>query len=338
METANRRWAVREELMEGSGDYMAGVLGVESAYVTSGCAAAMVLSAAACIAGSDPDKVARLPNTTGMSAEIVVQKGQRWRYDRNLSVPGATLAEAGDDDGCTREQLAGASGPSTAAVGIKALPETEDAFLSVADVVAIAHEHGVPVIVDAASQIYPLDYFRRTAQSADLVCFGAKYLGAPHSTGFVCGKKDLIDAVVAQGFIAFQTDGGNSIGRPMKVDRNGVIAVTTAVKTWLTMNHEDRLMGVEAKLSTVQHGLRGIPNLKTDLQQVAQYWGFSLVLNLDTEALGKTAQAVADELADGDPRIFLTADDDSTITVNAHALNDGEEEIVAEHLRNALLR
>ena len=34
---------------------------------------------------------------------------------------------------------------------------------------------------------------------------------------------------------------------------------------------------------------------------------------------------------------FVLAEDDSTITVNAHTLNDGEEAIVAEHLRSALL-
>ena len=338
MDTANQHYVEMEELLEKSGRYIADFLGSEGAYVTSGAGAALALSAAACMAGDDQDKIAQLPDTTGLKSEILIQRTHRYSYDRCLTSTGGKLVEVGDDDGCTAEQFEEAIGPNTAAVAFLVQPDQHENSLLIEDVVRIAHGKGVPVIADAAAQNYPAEVFRGNAQAADLVCFGAKYLGAPHSTGFVCGKKDLIDAVVAQGFIAFQTDGGNSIGRPMKVDRNGVIAVTTAVKTWLTMNHEDRLMGVEAKLSTVQHGLRGIPNLKTDLQQVAQYWGFSLVLNLDTEALGKTAQAVADELADGDPRIFLTADDDSTITVNAHALNDGEEEIVAEHLRNALLR
>lgn len=338
MDTANQHYVEMEELLEKSGRYIADFLGSEGAYVTSGAGAALALSAAACIAGDDQDKIAQLPDTTGLKSEILIQKTHRYSYDRCLTSTGGKLVEVGDDDGCTAGQFEEAIGPNTAAVAFLVQPDQHENSLLIEDAVRIAHGKGVPVIADAAAQNYPAEVFRGNAQAADLVCFGAKYLGAPHSTGFVCGKKDLIDAVVAQGFIAFQTDGGNSIGRPMKVDRNGVIAVTTAVKTWLTMNHEDRLMGVEAKLSTVQHGLRGIPNLKTDLQQVAQYWGFSLVLNLDTEALGKTAQAVADELADGDPRIFLTADDDSTITVNAHALNDGEEEIVAEHLRNALLR
>ena len=52
--------------------------------------------------------------------------------------------------------------------------------------------------------------------------------------------------------------------------------------------------------------------------------------------MGKTAQDVADELDAGSPRIWVTVADDSTITVNSHALNEGENVIVAERLRAAL--
>ena len=75
----------------------------------------------------------------------------------------------------------------------------------------------VPVILDACSQIYPLDYFKDNAQSADLVTFGAKYMGAPHSTGFICGKRELIEAVAAQSFVAFHYDGSRAVGRAMKL-------------------------------------------------------------------------------------------------------------------------
>ncbi|MCH8206830.1 MAG: aminotransferase class V-fold PLP-dependent enzyme [Chloroflexi bacterium] len=337
MDTANRHYVEMEELLEKSGRFLADILGTESAYVTSGAGAALALSAAACIAGNDPDRIMLLPDTTGMRSEIVIQRTHRYSYDRCLTSTGGHLVEAGDDDGCTVEQLEEAIGPNTAAVAFLVKPDQHEHSLPIEDAVRLAHEKGVPVIADAAAQNYPAEVFRRNAQSADLVCFGAKYLGAPHSTGLVCGKKDLVDAIVDHGFIGFQTGGGRAIGRPMKVDRDGVIAVVTAVRNWFTMNHEDRLMAIEGKLSTIQQGLRGVPNVETDLAQVPLYWGFSLHLNLDSDALGKTAQAVAEELADGDPRIFVTADGDSTITVNAHALNDGEETIVAEHLRNALL-
>lgn len=337
MDAANHHYVEMEELLTKSGQYLAEFLGTEGAYVTSGAGAALALSAAACMAGDDQEKIAQLPDTANMKSDILIQKTHRYSYDRCLTSTGAKLVEIGDENGCTETQLKDSIGPNTAAIAFLIQPDQHKDSLPIEAVTRIAHSNGVPVIGDAASQNYPAETFRRNAQSADLVCFGAKYLGAPHSTGFVCGKQSLVDAVSAQGFIAFQTDGENSIGRPMKVDRDGIIAVTSAVRIWLTMNHEDRLMQIESKLSQVRKGLNGIPNLETDIEQVPQYWGFSLVLNLNPETLGKTAHDVAQELANGDPRIFVLADSDSQITVNAHVLNDGEEHIVSQHLREALL-
>ncbi len=199
MEEATRTYVEMDELLKKSGEYIAGMLGTEGAYVTSGCAAALALSAAACIAGKDPERMLQLPDTTGMKNEIVLQKKQRYSYDRSYTVTGGKLVEAGDENGCTPRQLEAAIGPKTAAIAYFIQPDWGDSVVSLEDTVKIAHEHGLPVIADAASQIYPLDYFRRNAQSADLVCFGAKYIGAPHATGFVVGKKDLVDTVMPTG-------------------------------------------------------------------------------------------------------------------------------------------
>ena len=73
MDDAGSRYVDMEELLEKSGDYIAEILGVEAAYVTSGCAASQTLSTAACMAGIDPDKIARLPDTTGMKNEFLIQ-------------------------------------------------------------------------------------------------------------------------------------------------------------------------------------------------------------------------------------------------------------------------
>ena len=336
IEEANRHFVVMEELLEKSGNYIADVLGTESAYVTSGCAAALALSAAACMAGNDPEKIVRLPDTTGMKDEILIQKKQRYAYDRNYTVTGAKLLEVGDENGCTGEQLEAAIGPQTAAVAYLIQPDWDSSVVSLEDAVEIAHSHGVPVIGDSASQIYPLDYFRRNAQVPDLACFGAKYLSAPHATGFVCGKKDLVDAVVAQGFIAFQTHGQRAIGRPMKIDRQNIIAVVASLKAWFTMNHEDRLLENERRLSTMQTKLQGIPNVEATVAQSKQFWGFTLYVGLDSKALGKNAQQVAAELDQGNPRIMVETEDEEKITVIPHGLHEGEEDIVVDRLREVL--
>ena len=202
MDEANEHWYEMEELLEKSGEFIAGVLGTESAYVTSGCAAALTLSTAACMAGDDPDKIGQLPDTTGMKNEFLIQKAQRYDFDRCFTLAGGKLVEVGGDEGCTAEELAAAIGPNTAAIAYPVQTDWGSSVLPLDEAVRVAHEQNVPVIADAASQIYPLEYFQGSAQGADLVCFGAKYFGAPHSSGIVTGKKGLVHSVVRQGFVA----------------------------------------------------------------------------------------------------------------------------------------
>ena len=335
MAAVNDTYIEMAELLARSGEYIADLLGVEAAYVTSGCSAALAFSAAACMTGRDLDKIGRIPDTTGMKSEIVIQKAQRYSYDRSFTVPGATLVEAGDEDGCSREQLEATIGDNTAAVAYLVRPGDPDSVLTLEETVEIAHDAGVPVIADAAAQIYPLDYFRRNAQAADLACFGAKYMGAPQSSGFLCGKKDLVDAASDQGFIAFQENGGRSFGRPMKLDKQEVVGVVTAVERWLTINHEDRLLVYEERLESVRQELGATPGVEAEIEKVPLYFGSHLSVTFDADAVGKTAQDIADELDAGSPRIWVSVVDDRTLTVTSHALNEGEELIVAERIRAA---
>lgn len=336
MEHANVSYVEMEELLAKSGEFIAKTLGTEAGYVTAGCAAAMALSAAACMTGNDSEKIYQLPDTSGMKNEILIQRKQRYSYDRCYTVTGAKLLEVGDDQGCTEQQLAEAIGPNTAAVAYFIQKDWDDSVLSLDEVVRIAHENDVPVIADAASQNYPLDYMIGNANAADLVCFGAKYFGAPHSTGFLCGKKELVDAAIANGFIGFHTGGRKAIGRPLKVDRQDVVAVIAALDEWFTMNHEDRLISIDNRLTTMASDLQGIPNVEAQVVRHEDFWGASLQLTLDSK-LGKSAKEVADDLDRGEPRIWVNPETENTIIVNAHTLKEGEGAIVARELRQALL-
>jgi len=335
MDEASLHWVEMKELLEKTGEYISGVLGTEAAIVTSGCAAALTLSTAACIAGNDPDNIGRLPDTTGMKNEVLIQKKQRYRFDRCFTLAGGRLVEVGDESGCSSEQLAEAIGPKTAAIAYFLQPGSDSSVVSLEETVKVAHSLDVPVIADAASQIYPLEYFRNSAQGADLVCFGAKYFGAPHSSGIVCGKKDLVDAVVAQGFIAYQNEGRRAWGRPMKLDRQEIVGVAVALDLWFSMNHEDRILDYHRRMSDIQRGLAGVPNVSTKVVQNQRFYESSLLVVIDPKA-GKTAQQVADELDAGSPRVWVGVQGDDTIIINAHVFNEGDQRIIAERLRDAL--
>ena len=335
MEEANRGTVEMQELLRKSGDFIADLLGVEAAFVTSGGAAAQALSVAACMAGTDPDRIARLPDTTGMKSEVVIQKRNRYMFDRCYTLTGASLVDAGDDDGTTEDDLDAAIGPNTAAVAYYIQPPIDDAIVSLEDTVALARSRGVTALGDACSQIYPLDYFRRCAQSADLVTFGAKYMGAPHSAGFVCGKRDLIDAVSAQSFVTYHYDGGRAVGRAMKIDRHEIIGVVTAIEDWFTMDHEERILEYEARFANIDDALGDVDGVSTRRIEVPHYVPYMMLVDVDEPVVGKTAEQVRVKLDNGSPRIWVGAEDGS-LRVVVNCMSDEETAVVAERLRAAL--
>lgn len=337
MEQANEATVEMQELLEKSGDFIADLLGVEAAYVTSGGAAAQALSIAACMAGADPDNIARLPDTAGMKDEVVIQARNRYMFDRCYTLTGAALVEAGDGGGTSESDLHAAIGPRTAAVAYYIQPPIDDAIVSLEDTVAIARSRGVPAVADACSQIYPLDYFRRCAQSADLVTFGAKYMGAPHSAGFVCGKRDLIDAVSAQSFVSYHYDGGKAVGRTMKIDRHEIIGVVTAIEDWFTMDHEERILEYEARFADIEEAVRDLEGVAVRRTEIHHYVPYVMVVDIDESIIGKSAEDVRAELDSGNPRIWVDAESGS-LRVVVNCMTDEETRITADRLREALLR
>ena len=138
----------------------------------------------------------------------------------------------------------------------------------------------------------------------------------------------------------------------MKMDRQSILALVSALRSWLTMNHEDRLLRVDRMLGSMQNDLSSIPQIKTSLVTTEYFYGSSTMLvKMDTKALGKTPEDVAIELDQGHPRIWIVLPegdfygaeylhhgimDINTFAINAHALEDGEEKIVAERIKTVL--
>ncbi len=338
MDAANQYFVPMEEVMAKTGQAIAGMLNTESAYVTSGCFAALVLGMAGMMTGNDPAKIAQLPDTTGMKHEFLLQKKSRYHYDRCISVPGGKLVEVGDDQGTTSEQLAAAISPNTAGIFFYARGETVlPGTLSLQEVVRIAHAHDVPVIVDAAAEIYPVERMTTLSNSgADLICFGSKYLGAFNSAGILSGRRDLVDAAGRNSFVGYETYINRSIGRGYKLDRQEVIGVVVALREWLNMDHEERLQQQADRIQTITTALADLPHVKAETIWDAERdaW-MRLHVTLDTAALGKSPKAIADELKAGDPGVWVRVDQNE-LYVMVNTLQDGEDQIVARRLREVL--
>ncbi len=96
MQDAGRAYLDMGELHEKAGERIAELTRNEAAYVTSGSAAGLVLTTAACITGTDPAKMDRLPHIDGLKNEIIIHRFQRNHYDINIRQTGARLVEIGN--------------------------------------------------------------------------------------------------------------------------------------------------------------------------------------------------------------------------------------------------
>lgn len=339
MTAANRSFAAMEDVHNRTGALIAGMLGVENAVVTSGCYAALVQGAAGILAGTDPERIARLPDTAGMPNEFLIQSATRYRYDRAVTTPGGVLVEVGDSRGTTAEQLRGAIGPNTAGILFYAKGESTPNTLKLAQVVEIAHTGGVPVLVDAAGEVYPLERMHGVAASgADLVCFGGKYMGAGNSTGILCGKNGAVLAARRNGFVNYETENNRSIGRGYKIDRQEVIGTTVALREWLEMDHEQRLQSQAERIGFLAEGLADLPHIsaRNVWDEEGGPW-MRLRLEWDAATVGKSAAEVSAALRVGSPVVWARAEGD-VIPISVHTLAEEDLPILLRRLREELAR
>ena len=222
------------ELQRRVGNRIALLTQNEACYVSSGAAGGIVVAIAACVTGNDMAAIERLPDLTGLRDEVIVHKSQRNGYDHAVRQVGVKLVEIGYPAVTEEWQLEGAINEKTAAViwFHGALGGPGD--ISLEKVIDISHAHGVPVLVDAAAQLPPVEnLWKFTQMGADAAIFsGGKDLRGPQSSGLVLGRQWLIDACARNG------PPNHSIGRPMKVGKEEMLGLLAAVERYLALDHE----------------------------------------------------------------------------------------------------
>ena len=199
---ANDYFVDMHELNKAAGSHIAKIMRAEDAIVTSGGFSAMILGAAACLTGNDPEKIEALPQVTWPKRECLIQSGHRFHYDRAYRTAGMTIVEAE-----TQEQFRRNLSQRTAMIAVLAAVEKQRIFdtpfplkrseppppevMSSQELVDTGRKAGVPVLVDMASDIPPASNLTRFLEmGADLVVVsGGKGIGGPQSTGILAGRK-----------------------------------------------------------------------------------------------------------------------------------------------------
>jgi L-seryl-tRNA(Ser) seleniumtransferase len=342
MAEANRHFAEFPHLMDAAGRSIATLMQSEAARVTPGASAAIALGVAACMTGTDGAKMEQLPDTSGMPSEVVIQQAHRYKYDRMVRMTGARLVEVGTETMTSPDELEGAIGSETAAVFFPAHLDGVDGTVSLEKTIRIAHEKDVPVLVDAAYLNYPAELMRSfTAAGADLVIFSAKYFRGPNAGGFICGRRDLIDAVAGVDFTGFESGPHLIFGRPFKLDRWTVVAVVLALEDWLTKDHGDRWTDYRRAIDTIlarlpRHDWVEATPMHFTMEEdvVSERPPNCLVIKLAPRG-GTSAERVNEGLKNGRPAVFAHLRGD-TLIVDVEEVSDQDAVVLAERLREEI--
>ena len=305
--------------------------GAEAGFITASCASAITLAVAATLTGDRLLAIERLPDTTGLKREVLVQLGHMVGYgaslEQTIAMTGARVVPVGTVSMARDYQLDEAITETTAcAVFVVSHMTVQYAMLSLEQVCRICHAKGVPVIVDAASE-YDLRGF--LARGADLVVYsGHKFLGGPTS-GIVAGSRALVQAAALQ---------NRGIGRGMKVGKESIAGVMAALQAWGRRDHQavrarerhalDLWMQVMATSADVQCRLLPDPTGNPlDRLRVtvlpSSHW---------------TARRLADALAAADPPVMVRdyKTDLGYFDLDPCNLHSGEAEKVAQQLAACL--
>ena len=324
------------ELLEKAGEYVANLLGVEASYITSGAAAGLTLSTAACITGTNPAKIRQLPDMQGLKNEVLIQKSHRNGYDHAVRQAGVTLVEFGLIKETYPWELRAAISERTAAI-VHFLEFENDRNLSLSEVIAIAKEMGVPLIVDAAAELPPVDNLSRFFHmGADLTVFsGGKDICGPQSSGLIVGRRDLIDAC------ALNANPNYSIGRAMKVGKEEIAGLIAALERYIRQDFaaEEKLW--EDMVATIVSSLTDIPGLNARRVSPAEpgvqpNWIPRVYLDWEKETIPLSSSGVKSLLRQGEPGIAVGSTS-TGLYVNPQTLKPGQEKIIAKELRKVFV-
>ena len=323
-----------EELNRKAGEEIARLTGAEAGFVCSGAAGGLVLQAAACIAGKDPVKMRQLPDTTGMKDEFIIQNMHRFPYEQAYRAGGAKLVEIGDSRYSHPWELEGAIGENTAAVAFLCAPMTNRRAIPLEQVCEIAHSKGVPVVVDAASMLPPRENLKKfLADGADMVSFsGGKGIRGPQGTGILCGRADLIEAAAAH------ANPAQFLGRPMKVAKEEVIGLITALNIFLEEDEESEMQAYRALAEQVVDALSEVPGLKITLEHDNHdYLIPHAVMKFGPDWQGPSRNEILNAMADGAPPIYLHfLGQPDELAVDPLNLTEEENILVISRLREKL--
>jgi uncharacterized pyridoxal phosphate-dependent enzyme len=339
-EAAAQHYVQLDEMMAAIGARLAQLTGAEWGVVTSGCAAGLAHATAACVAGGNPDRHVRIPDLTGFPKdEVVIPKHSRNVYDAAVRSVGVRIVEVG-----TTEELAAALGPRVAMVYVLAGPRADSGPPSYDDIIRLAKQRNIPVLVDAAAEMLTIPNVHLERGATFVGYSGGKCIRGPQCAGLLLGRKDLIQAAWVH------SAPHHGYGRSMKVGKEEAMGMLMAVEMWVQRDHEaedqlgmswmehiaQRVSAIDGVMATVR-APRGLENHSA-----------ALSIRWDTDKIGISGEQVSHTLFTTEPRITLAgaggggrgnlhaSSTETGVSILAYMMQPGEQKIVADRLHAVL--
>lgn len=319
------------ELQASASRTIAAVTGAEAGFVSACSSAGICMAVAGAMTGDSMAAIERLPDTTGLKDEVVIQTGHLVNYGhpitQDIRLAGARVVAFGAVNSASQAQLAGAIGAKTAAalyvVSHHCAPDGQIPF---ADFARLCRERGVPVIVDLAAE-YDLTGYHKAG--ADITIHSAhKFVGGA-TAGIVSGRKALVRAAFLQNY---------GIGRPMKVGKEGIAAAIVALKAFAG---EDRAVMRAALQEPLLHWRRAIADIaevSAELDPDPTDNPFDRLRITVLPGAGFAAVDVVHALETGTPSIRVRTHqlEHGSFVMDPRSLGPDERDVVAERLRAAI--
>jgi len=185
--------------------------------------------------------------------------------------------------------------------------------------------------VDAANMLPPWDNVRRLAKmGVDLICIsGGKHMRGPQCSGILAGRRDLVRAAWLN-----SSPHSDSLGRPMKVGREEMVAAWLTVEKYSRLDFEAIDRQRVRQIEYIERELSSVPVLRLERTPVDRTRNIRRVMvRWDEQAAGLTTREVTQLLMDGTPRIVVGRAPDQGIELTVFMNDAGDEKLVVKRLK-----
>jgi len=334
MDFASRHFVQMDELADAVGKRLAQLTGADWGMVTAGCAAALKMATAACVAGGNPEKLHRIPDLSGLEkTEVIIPAESFSAYDFAIQNIGVKIIRVN-----TIEELKDALSSKTAMIKLSG-GNLVPGPMSLEAIAALAKPLNIPILADAAAEILTIPNLHLQNGATMVAYSGGKAICGPQCAGLLLGPKNILMS-------AWQASSPHhGPGRDNKVGREETLGMLAAVETWVKMDHAGREKNWMSWVNAIANRMSGIEHVKTMVMEPKgiNNRSASLTISWNPLKLQLTSAELIQELINSKPRITVGAGRNTdngmtSISINASQMQAGQDKIVGDRIFELLTK